>query len=166
MGTTPFSDQLIDPQPGDEISAEQARIQNDMLRRQIKFPNSITDSRGIRMVVRPSVATGGEEELYWCMLTTAHPGRGICFDILIGTWCPDEHRFRFDCSATPTEKGIDWHYGVPYPDQPKAKGWFKKMSSNWTTSGYIYVCVSLDCESDEECLDLPCESPETNPCGT
>lgn len=168
MSSPPYSENLRDPRPGDAISAEQTRIQNDMLRRAVVLPNSITDSSGTRMVVRPPKATsGGEEELYWCMLKTAHPGRGICFSILIGTWCPDEHKFRFDCSADATESGIDWHYGVPYPDEPYAKGWFKKMPSNWTDSGYIYVCVSLDCDSDEDCaaFDLPCDAPEVDPCG-
>ena len=98
----------------------------------------------------------------------AHPGHGICFSILVGTWCPSEHQFRFDCDAAEFETGIDFHYGVPYPEEPGARGWFKRMPSAWTTSGYIYVCVSLDCESPGACDaigdDLPCVTKESNPC--
>ena len=163
--TIPGSDRLRDPNEGDPISAEQARIQNELLRRFVKLPDSITDSSGTRMVTRRSSSV---DELYWCILMEAHPGRGICFSILVGTWCPMEHQFRFDCDAEEFETGIDFHYGVPYPEEPGARGWFKRMPSAWTDSGYIYVCVSLDCESPGECGEegdaLPCGTPESDPC--
>lgn len=163
--TIPGSDRLRDPNEGDPISAEQARIQNELLRRLVKLPDSITDSSGTRMVTRRSSSV---DELYWCILMEAHPGRGKCFNIIVGTWCPVEHQFRFDCDAVAFETGIDFHYGVPYPIEIGARGWFKRMPSAWTDSGYIYVCVSLDCESPGECNevddDLPCGTPESDPC--
>ena len=114
------------------------------------------------------IASAGQDELYWCILMEAHPGQGQCFDLLVGTWCPSEHQFRFDCDAEEFETGIDFHYGVPYPEEPGARGWFKRMPSAWTTSGYIYVCVSLGCESPGACDavgdDLPCLTLDGDPC--
>jgi hypothetical protein len=48
----PGADRLRDPNAGDPVSAEQTRIQNELLRRFVKLPNSITNSSGTRMVVR------------------------------------------------------------------------------------------------------------------
>jgi hypothetical protein len=122
------------------------------------------------VVMPPREVVPADDELYWCMLMEAHPGQNTCFDIIVGTWCPAEHKFRFDCDTLETdyETGIDFHYGVPYPTEAGARGWFKRMESTWTDSGYIYVCVSLDCESPGTCStedeDLPCLTPETDPC--
>lgn len=162
----PQSQNLTDPKEGDPISAEQASLQNEILRRELVIPNSVTDSIGTRQASRRKGKPGINSDLYWCMLMENHPGRGKCFDMVIGEWCSGEHKFRFDCDATEFETGIDWHYGVPYPDK-YAQGWFQRMPSDWTDSGYIYVCVSLDCESDDDCAahDLPCDTPETDPCG-
>lgn len=124
---------------------------------------------------------GGEEELYWCMLMQDHPGRGVCFDILVGKWCEREYKHRFDCDGggygANYEKAIDWHYtesvGGSIPEPAKyAQGWFKRMPAAWTDSGYVYVVVSLDCESDGVCAPnhaLPCtkegEYGDGDPCG-
>ena len=152
--------------PGESISAEQENILRRIATQQLDLVDCIQDSTGIRQA-RPTVS-GSEDELYWCILMEAHPGQGQCFDLLVGTWCPVEHQFRFDCDAEEFETGIDFHYGVPYPEEPGARGWFKRMPSAWTTSGYIYVCVSLDCESPGECGEegdaLPCGTPESDPC--
>lgn len=112
-------------------------------------------------------------ELFWCMLMEDHPGPGVCFDILIGTWCWEEYKFRFDCDAPASdyEVGIDRHYtesaGGMIPEPAKyAQGWFKRMPAKWTDSGCVYVVVSLDCDSDGLCTpdhDLPCETG-TDPC--
>ena len=48
---------LVDPQAGDLISSAQERVQNELLRRTIGLPNSITDSMGTRMVVRHTPAS-------------------------------------------------------------------------------------------------------------
>ena len=48
----PGADRLRDPNAGDPVSAEQTRIQNELLRRFVKLPNSITNSSGTRMVTR------------------------------------------------------------------------------------------------------------------
>lgn len=107
------------------------------------------------------------DELFWCVLMEDHPGKGKCFDILIGTWCPAEGGYRFDCESVDYEVGIDYHTGVPYPGTG-ARGWFKRMPCSQTASGFIYLCVSLDCESPGVCgaegLDdeLPCISRD--PC--
>lgn len=121
------------------------------------------------MMISPS----GVPELYWGMLMENHPGRGECFDILLGQWCWEEYKYRFDCDAASSEYevGIDWHYtvsdggSIPEPDQ-YAQGWFKRMPAKYTTSGYVYVVVSLDCDSDDDCAtshDLPCVTG-TDPC--
>lgn len=166
--TTPGSGRLRDPNEGDPISAEQARIQNELLRRFVKLPNSITDSSGTRMVARRAGGGGVGGVLYWCMLMEDHPGRGKCFDLIIGQWCSSEHKYRFDCATDPSEyeTGIDWYFGVPYPKK-YAQGWFQRETSDWTTSGYIYVAVGLDCTSDDVCdptHNLPCDPPATDPC--
>jgi len=123
--------------------------------------------------------SGGGDRLYWCMLMEDHPGRYTCFDILIGQWCEEEYRFRFDCDAASAtyEVGVDLHHtvsaGGQIPEPEKyAQGWFRKMPAAFTDSGYVYVVVSLDCDSDGICSgaseghDLPCVTgaSATDPC--
>jgi hypothetical protein len=113
------------------------------------------------------------DELVWCMLKENHPGRGICFNVVVGTWCPYEAKYRFpDCDSTAEEiPAIDWHYAVPYPDK-YAQGWFKMMPLSGNEShSMIAVCVSLDCESDDLCEgthdldeDGECPTSEGDPC--
>ncbi len=113
------------------------------------------------------IASAGQDELYWCVLMQDHPGYGTCFNILVGTWCPDEGKYRFDCSSQEYEIGIDYQYDVPYPEAG-ARGWFKKLPCTQTDSGYIYQAVSLDCSSPGACGtesysdSLPCGSAD--PC--
>jgi hypothetical protein len=93
-------------------------------------------------------------EVFWCVLLEDHPGRGECFNIAVGVWCKAEAKHRFDCSEI--EIGIDWHNtesnggSLTEPDAG-ARGWFKRESCPSTDSGWIYVVVSLDCESPGEC---------------
>ena len=85
-----------------------------------------------------------------------HPGRGEVFDVIVATWCPEDNKHRFDCDETDYKKAIDWHHEVPYPAK-YAQGWFQPMPSD--EYGTIYVCKSLDCESDGMCdvmHELPC----------
>lgn len=111
------------------------------------------------------IVTQMGDRLIWCMLAENHPGRGIPFQIRIGTWCPEEAKYRFDCGGT-TYCAIDWHYDVPYPDI-HAQGWFvpRLYAPTGTGTGpcdvdvqLIYVCISLDCTSDGSCENhaLPC----------
>jgi len=51
------SEDLVDPKSGDSISANQARLQNELLRRSIGLTDSITDSIGTRQVARRSSKT-------------------------------------------------------------------------------------------------------------
>lgn len=169
-GEPPLANLLKMVAAGEKLSAAEENLLRQLATRTVDLPDALVDSRGIRQA-RPA-PDESEDELYWCILVEAHPGRGRCFNMLIGTWCPSEHKFRFDCDATEYEIGIDWHYGVPYPTEAGARGWFKRMTSNWTDSGYIYVCVSLDCESPGACDgdydtggdSIPCLTPETDPC--
>jgi len=76
----------------------------------------------------------------------AHPGRGIVFDLRLGTW--NENGNDWDYEEDPSAVGIDWRYGVPYPDAVApagATGLFQARRS-WEHS-VIYECVSLDCEA-------------------
>lgn len=60
------SEDLVDPKSGDSISAYQARLQNELLRRSIGLPDSISDSIGTRQVKR---RTSSPFRIYTCELT-------------------------------------------------------------------------------------------------
>lgn len=145
------SESLRDPSPGDKITTELVRTQNEILRRGFQFPDSAVDSIGARAVVRraPSSSSGS---LYWCMLQSDHPGKDQCFNILVGEWDPATNGWTFDCSSTEFEKGVDFHNGAPLPEK-YACGWFERKVSETTDSGYIYLVVSLDCTARESCGD-------------
>lgn len=91
------------------------------------------------------VATSG---LIGCCLAEDHPGRGVAFDIHVGTWSTADDKWIYDSENT--EKAIDWRYGVPYPDSG-ATGLFERRAS--ATYGTIWECVSLDCLSPGACGD-------------
>jgi hypothetical protein len=78
-------------------------------------------------------------------LAENHPGRGVPFEIHLGTWDPATDSWAYDCNNT--VKAIDWRYAVPYPDED-ATGLFQKRKS--TTYDYIYEVVALDCESPQD----------------
>lgn len=92
---------------------------------------------------------------YWCMLMEDHPGLDKCFKIIVGEWNPATNGWDFDCETPENEweTGVDFHNGVPYPDE-FACGWFQRQPSDTTASGYIYVVKSLDCTSRGECDNI------------
>lgn len=165
-GKPPLSPLLPDVAVGDSLSAAEENLLRHLATRTVDLPDAIVDSRGIRMAQAGAGATEStpvDPGLYWCILMEDHPGHATCFKINVGTWCPSEYKYRFACSTETYEWGIDFHYGVPYPTQ-YAKGWFKRELSDWTTSGYIYVAVSMDCESDGVCESGACQEAESDPC--
>lgn len=102
------------------------------------------------MFVEAPAAEGG---MYWGMLMEDHPGPDTCFKIILGEWDKSANGWTFDCE-TPEEEwetAVDFHYGAPEPDIYSC-GWFEQKDSDTTTSGYIYVLVSLDCVSRGECV--------------
>ena len=173
-GKPPFSDGLRPVVPGEAIKADEENKIREIVSRSIDLPDSMSDSMGTRMATKSS---SSPDELYWCMLMEAHPGRGVCFEVIVGVWCKREAKFRFDCSAVTQvlEKAIDWHFAAPEPDIG-ARGWFKKMpyyDPLHPEYKWIYVCVSLDCESPGECdagteddglTDGKCPADGTTPC--
>jgi hypothetical protein len=75
-------------------------------------------------------------------LAEDHPGRGIVFDVYVGTWNSATHDWEY--VGTATYKAIDWRYGVPYPTQG-AQGLAEWRSSD--SYGDILEITSLDCEA-------------------
>jgi hypothetical protein len=80
-------------------------------------------------------------------LAENHPGRGVAFDIHLGTWDPAGTAPHWNY-AVGVVTAIDWRYGVPYPDAG-ATGLFDSRRSD--TYGTIWECVSLDCTSPGAC---------------
>jgi hypothetical protein len=75
-------------------------------------------------------------------LAEDHPGRGIVFDVYVGTWDSATHDWTYP--GTATYKAIDWRYGVPYPTQG-AQG-----LAEWRDSDVyddVLEVTSLDCEA-------------------
>jgi hypothetical protein len=75
-------------------------------------------------------------------LVEDHPGRGVEFDVYVGTWNSDTHDWEY--LGTATYPCIDWRFGVPYPTQG-AQG-----LAEWRDSaayGDILEVTSLDCEA-------------------
>jgi hypothetical protein len=87
---------------------------------------------------------GGGNTLIGGCLDEDHPGRGIAFDIQLGTWDPANDKWTYGGTA----KAIDWRYDVPYPDAG-ATGLFEARASD--THGTIYECVALDCDTPGSC---------------
>ena len=75
-------------------------------------------------------------------LVEDHPGRGIEFDVYVGTWNTATHDWEFP--GTATSVCIDWRYGVPYPTQG-AQGLAEWRNSD--VYGQILEVVALDCEA-------------------
>jgi len=118
---------------------------------------------------------GGGGTVGFC-LNEDHPGRGILFDVHLGTWDSAVHRWVYageaesessgESSASESSGGtsegnssssegdlykcIDWRYGVPYPLEG-ATGLGEWRASD--TYGKILEVVALDCESPGECGD-------------
>lgn len=78
-------------------------------------------------------------------LAENHPGRGIVFDLALGRWEKADDEWIYDAGIV---KAIDWRYGVPYPAM-YATGLFERRLSE--DHGWIWECVSLDCDSPGEC---------------
>jgi len=91
-------------------------------------------------------------DMVYGMLMENHPGEDTCFDIILGEWSSSTNTWEFDCEAT-HETAVDFHYGAPQP-LIYSCGWFKPHSSGTTTSGWIYIVVSLDCTSRGSCANL------------
>lgn len=107
-------------------------------------------------------------ELVECSLIEDHPGRGVPFSVYVGTWNPATNRWDYDCgwetgtgmftgtgTAALTATAIDWRYASSdiYPEAG-ARGLFIKRSSD--IYGYIYECVSMDCDSPCALGGEPC----------
>ena len=75
-------------------------------------------------------------------LVEDHPGRGIEFDVYVGTWNTATHDWEFP--GTATSVCIDWRFGVPYPTQG-AQGLAEWRNSD--VYGQILEVVALDCEA-------------------
>lgn len=174
-GRPPRADQLGKVSAGDPIKANEENLLREMAKRHINLPDCLVDSTGVRQAIPRDEAEIGD--LVWCRTMEDHPGRGTCFRVIEGVYCEDEGRHRFDCdTATEDQKvAIDWHYtesaggSIPEPDAG-AQGWFKKMPYSWTTDGWIYHVVSLDCDSDGDCetshslTDGECPPQASDPC--
>ena len=92
---------------------------------------------------------GGPGGLVGGCLAQNHPGRGVAFNIHLGTWnAADASGGKWVYEATDTVKAIDWRYAVPYPDEGST-GLFEPRPSD--TYGVIYECVALDCLSPGAC---------------
>jgi len=90
--------------------------------------------------------------LYEFCLAENHPGRGVVFEVYLGTWDPDEHDY---CFGGDPVKAIDWRYEVPYPDAgARGQGYFKTS----TAHGRILIPIDMDCESPGACPDCGEES--------
>jgi hypothetical protein len=90
-----------------------------------------------------------EPSLVGCCLYEDHPGRGLVFQVTLGTWHPDHDQWIYDGGLA---YAIDWRHGVPYPPSG-ATGLFEQRPS--TTYGTIWECVSLDCTSPGPCTTTP-----------
>ena len=80
--------------------------------------------------------------LQFFQLEEAHAGRGIAFNVWLGTWDPATDGPTYDKSVT--YKAIDWRYGVPYPERCATGDGFWFPSDEY---GKILYVNSLDCES-------------------
>ncbi len=78
-------------------------------------------------------------------LAEDHPGRGVAFDILLGTWSSSTDKWSYAASSV---KAIDWRNGVPYPGE-FATGLFEARPS--AAHGLIWEVVSLDCTALGSC---------------
>lgn len=106
----------------------------------ILLPNP-PDSTGIQWcIVR--IGHGGGGGTRGVMLAEDHPGRGLPFDVWLGTWNPATDGWDYDTSET--VKAIDWRYDVPYPEEC-ATGLAEARASD--TYGTIWEIVALDCSS-------------------
>lgn len=80
--------------------------------------------------------------------------RNTPYTALLGTWSPDDNLWCYD--GAPTVYAIDHRIGPPAAETGM-KGLYQRMSSTVEAhNGWIYVCVSLDCEVPPEGCNL-CE---------
>ncbi len=83
--------------------------------------------------------------LYEFCLQEDHPGRGIVFDVKLGTWNPESHSWCFEGNPV---KAIDWRFDVPYPDAgARGQGYFLPS----TEHGCILIPIDMDCSSPGAC---------------
>ena len=82
-------------------------------------------------------------------LAENHPGRGVVFNLTLGTWNATQMKWLYNVS--PNVKAIDWRYAVPYPDAG-ATGLFQPKPS--VTHGTVWECVALDCDSPGACVSV------------
>jgi hypothetical protein len=128
----PLSDRLIDPFPGEDILAEQERIQNELLRRHIGYPDTITDSTGTRMVARKTVG----QVIFTCSLTAdLLPGATAAATLLTGT-------------AKTTNGGA-----ITVKDIPASITSGKKIASGTTCR--VFKDLDMDLAADEYAFLLP-----------
>ena len=97
-------------------------------------------------VINWMMLDGSSVELRGGCLDEDHPGRGIVFDIHLGTWTPASDSWTYD--TVTIYKAIDHRYGVPYP-LAGATGLFWPRKS--TTYGTVWETVALDCSSPGPC---------------
>jgi len=76
------------------------------------------------------------------MLAEDHPGRGLLFEVWLGTWDSATHSWDYDGSVT--YQCIDWRYDVPYPEICATGLGFWMPSDEY---GKIIEVWSLDCSS-------------------
>ena len=81
-------------------------------------------------------------------LAENHKGRGVKFNIHLGTWDTATDKWIYE--AVDTVAAIDWRYGVPYPNAG-CTGLFEARPSD--TYGTIWETVALDCEDPGDCGD-------------
>jgi hypothetical protein len=104
------------------------------------------ESTGERLCI-VLLGTPIDTQLYEFCLAENHPGRGIVFEVTLGTWDPDDHDWCFEGDPV---KAIDWRYDVPYPDAgARGQGYFKPS----TTHGRILIPIDMDCDSPGACPD-------------
>lgn len=104
----------------------------------------VDTEKGIVLVnLNPACGQGG---LIGGCLAENHKGRGVVFEIYLGSWSAADHKWNYD---TETEvKAIDWRYDVPYPNAG-ATGLFTPRASD--TYGVIMETVALDCDTPGAC---------------
>jgi len=151
-----FPDIAPHVEPGERPSADKWNRLADVASANHDISMGHMDATGLTLPPFPPPGN----EIVRCMLAEDHPGRGIKFEVWPGTWCPNEDKWRYDCSdAGAVWDAIDWFYADPEIVPEKyAQGWFQIRSSKYGRDGKVYACVTTDCDSDGSCDDhkLPC----------
>lgn len=109
--------------------------------------SAYSDATGIY----PAPPTVANNKLVRFCAAEDHPGRGVVFEVYIGTWNPATHNWTFPgCTTGDKYKCIDWFYSDT-AIEPDAgfRGWGYWEPSN--EHGKILVDVTSDCDSPEAC---------------